>query len=193
MAFTDVNIGSAANDGTGDPLRTAFNKLNTNFTDAQAQLDALDTKIEQAMMAANFVGSGVVRWYNKGSLAASTQISIASSTKAVIVDGLSIAVANSNNMQLRLRPLIAGSEFGWGVWTPAGGTWEPDGSATISNIQRAGHPLWQIDEYNATDLIYRVSFSRPAVFAQGFSLYLNNLAGSTAYQYSVLGWGRTFN
>lgn len=28
-----VNIGSAANDGTGDPLRTAFTKVNQNFTE----------------------------------------------------------------------------------------------------------------------------------------------------------------
>jgi hypothetical protein len=28
-----INIGSSANDGTGDPLRTAFNKINTNFTE----------------------------------------------------------------------------------------------------------------------------------------------------------------
>jgi len=32
-----VNIGSAANDGTGDPLRTAFNKINTNFTELYAK------------------------------------------------------------------------------------------------------------------------------------------------------------
>jgi len=31
MAKQTVNIGSAANDGTGDPLRTAFDKLNDNF------------------------------------------------------------------------------------------------------------------------------------------------------------------
>lgn len=28
-----INIGSAANDGTGDPLRTAFTKANQNFTE----------------------------------------------------------------------------------------------------------------------------------------------------------------
>lgn len=28
-----VNIGSAANDGNGDPLRTAFTKINENFTE----------------------------------------------------------------------------------------------------------------------------------------------------------------
>lgn len=31
MAFDSINIGASANDGTGDPLRTAFNKTNTNF------------------------------------------------------------------------------------------------------------------------------------------------------------------
>lgn len=29
--FANVNIGSSASDGTGDPLRTAFNKINLNF------------------------------------------------------------------------------------------------------------------------------------------------------------------
>lgn len=28
-----INVGSAANDGTGDPLRTAFQKVNTNFAE----------------------------------------------------------------------------------------------------------------------------------------------------------------
>ena len=29
--FANVNIGTAASDGTGDPLRTAFNEINLNF------------------------------------------------------------------------------------------------------------------------------------------------------------------
>ena len=33
MAKQTVNIGSTANDGTGDELRTAFNKLNLNFNE----------------------------------------------------------------------------------------------------------------------------------------------------------------
>ena len=31
MAKQTVNLGTAANDGTGDPLRTAFDKVNDNF------------------------------------------------------------------------------------------------------------------------------------------------------------------
>ena len=33
MAQQTVSIGSSANDGTGDPLRTAFTKINANFTE----------------------------------------------------------------------------------------------------------------------------------------------------------------
>ena len=33
MAQQTINIGSAPNDGTGDPLRNAFNKANLNFTE----------------------------------------------------------------------------------------------------------------------------------------------------------------
>ena len=29
--FANVNIGTTASDGTGDPLRTAFTKINLNF------------------------------------------------------------------------------------------------------------------------------------------------------------------
>ena len=33
MAKQTINIGSSANDGTGDPLRSAFTKINANFDD----------------------------------------------------------------------------------------------------------------------------------------------------------------
>lgn len=33
MAQQTIGIGSAPNDGTGDPARTAFNKINENFTE----------------------------------------------------------------------------------------------------------------------------------------------------------------
>ena len=33
MAKQTINIGTSANDGTGDPLRTAMDKTNDNFTE----------------------------------------------------------------------------------------------------------------------------------------------------------------
>lgn len=49
MAKQTVNIGTSANKGNGDPLRTAFTKINNNFDElyvgppqlTQVQIDAL--------------------------------------------------------------------------------------------------------------------------------------------------------
>jgi hypothetical protein len=37
MAQQTINIGSAPNDGTGTPLRTAFSYVNSNFTELYAK------------------------------------------------------------------------------------------------------------------------------------------------------------
>lgn len=41
MTKQTINIGSVANDGTGDPLRTAFDKCNDNFTELYAGIYGL--------------------------------------------------------------------------------------------------------------------------------------------------------
>ena len=42
MARQTINIGSTANDGTGDPLRTAFNKVNENFIEVYDGINVFD-------------------------------------------------------------------------------------------------------------------------------------------------------
>ena len=49
MARQNINIGSSANDGTGDPLRTAFDKINDNFVDlygSDNNLNTLDANLD---------------------------------------------------------------------------------------------------------------------------------------------------
>lgn len=52
MAQQVINVGSVANDGTGDPLRTSFQKCNENFAELYARdaagsnLDISDNQIE---------------------------------------------------------------------------------------------------------------------------------------------------
>jgi len=52
MAQQVINIGAAANDGTGDPLRDCFDKINDNFSElytkgpAGANFDSPDNDIE---------------------------------------------------------------------------------------------------------------------------------------------------
>lgn len=50
MAKQTIGIGAAANDGTGDPLRTAFNKINENFTEVYG-----DNFVTNAMLNADVV------------------------------------------------------------------------------------------------------------------------------------------
>jgi len=40
MAKQTINLGTAVNDGSGDPLRTAFDKVNDNFTEVYGLLGA---------------------------------------------------------------------------------------------------------------------------------------------------------
>ena len=42
MTQQTINIGNAANDRSGDPLRTAFTKINSNFTDLYTQISGLE-------------------------------------------------------------------------------------------------------------------------------------------------------
>lgn len=46
MALQTINIGNLANDGTGDDLRLAFIKVNSNFSVLNSILDATDTEGE---------------------------------------------------------------------------------------------------------------------------------------------------
>src|SRR5262245_52579339 len=45
MAFQIINVGTVANDGTGDPLRTAFIKVNENFTQADSTLAPINNPV----------------------------------------------------------------------------------------------------------------------------------------------------
>jgi len=55
MAQQTINIGSTANDGTGDPLRTAFDKINDNFN----ELYGASPFGQQITIAGNEISSNV--------------------------------------------------------------------------------------------------------------------------------------
>ena len=48
MAKQTINIGTSANDGTGDPLRTAFTKINQNFTELYGNSDEANDLLEDS-------------------------------------------------------------------------------------------------------------------------------------------------
>lgn len=55
MAKQTINIGTTANDGTGDPIRSAFDKTNDNFTELYAGAGGVaDDSITYAKLADEF-------------------------------------------------------------------------------------------------------------------------------------------
>ena len=42
MAIEEINLGASANDGTGDPLRVAGQKINDNFAELDTPLKLAD-------------------------------------------------------------------------------------------------------------------------------------------------------
>lgn len=84
MAIQTINIGNRVNDGLGDDLRTAFEKVNANFTELQASL------IVTASNATN-TGQGLVA-ESSGSdlkiknLLAGTKIDLVGFTDSVRID-----------------------------------------------------------------------------------------------------------
>ena len=65
MAKQTINIGTTANDGTGDPLRTAFNKANQNYDEIYADdfvvtARIADDAIEYSKLGAEFTASAAV-------------------------------------------------------------------------------------------------------------------------------------
>ena len=61
MAKQTINIGSTANDGTGDPLRTAFDKSNDNFTELYNGAGGIaDDSVTYAKLGTEFTTSAAL-------------------------------------------------------------------------------------------------------------------------------------
>jgi len=89
MAKQTVNIGTTANDGTGDPLRTAFTKLNQNFDEVYG-----NNFVTTNLIAADAVDYDKLagEFTTASSFTAATDFDINFSTAAVFTTTSSIAM-----------------------------------------------------------------------------------------------------
>jgi hypothetical protein len=88
VAKQTIGIGTSANDGTGDPLRDAFDKVNDNFNEVYS---AFTFASNNATAANNIlIGNSTVN-----SVSNSTTVSISNSTSEVTTTSGSILVGNS--------------------------------------------------------------------------------------------------
>ena len=95
MAKQRINIGSAANDSTGDPLRTAFTKINQNFDEVYANVASSNYRFSNNTMSTvtgdmNIVPNGtsdvIIGSLNQLNVSATTS-SVSTTTGALVVKG----------------------------------------------------------------------------------------------------------
>ena len=83
---TRINVGASANDGSGDPLRLAMMKINTNFTaisNAFVSMQAMATTVSNAMLTAiGTATNGFASTNYANSLATGTSNSLLTTTAA---------------------------------------------------------------------------------------------------------------
>lgn len=71
VGYTDVNLGSAANDGNGSPIRTAFSYINTNFSGLYTPI--IRSTNPNSVLTPRWTGDSVLQstdniWYQSVSL-----------------------------------------------------------------------------------------------------------------------------
>ena len=112
MAQQTINIGVSANDGSGDPLRTAFDKSNDNFTELYVDVAALQAA---AVTADTILRSKLV---NVATGAVGERFTFSSAFVSVyaleIVDynGLGIEITAQDSTGFNITALVAGN-FGY--------------------------------------------------------------------------------
>ena len=101
MAKQTVNIGTSANKGNGDPLRTAFTKINNNFDELYSALgsdgDLFDpSSVDQSLVPTTTntvdLGSASKQWR-----------SLYVSNNTIYIGGVAIAVDNNGNLVADLK------------------------------------------------------------------------------------------
>ena len=132
MARQNINIGSSANDGTGDPLRTAFDKINDNFVELYGgdnDINTLDANLDvnnfaittgrtngDITVTPNGTGSiklGAVKF--NGTTISSDDSTIININEALVVDGtasVSGALSSDTSLKLATGATVTGIDNG---------------------------------------------------------------------------------
>jgi len=105
MAKQTINIGSNANDGTGDPLRTAFNKINDNFTELYGSDNDLNT-LDANLDVNNFI---ITTSVTNGNITITPNGTGDLLLGALRVNGTSISADNSSFINLNEGVIIDGT------------------------------------------------------------------------------------
>ena len=155
MAKQTINVGSAPNDGTGDPLRTAYQKINSNFDEVYGNLAASNFRMYSSELTtapgtgnisiAPANGSTVVVGQNNRLFVSNAQASTSAYDGALVVTG-GVGIAGNLNVDGILSAVSA--DFGTIDDTPIGLNIPSTGTFTYANA----------DVVNATNVVSQFSY-----------------------------------
>lgn len=130
MAKQTINVGSTANDGTGDKLRDAFVKVNANFTelysDDAGDVNSVNGQTGVVVLDSDDIAEGSSNLYNQthvGDVTGATVLSIASG--AVDYDNLGVefksrGAISSNNVNFSTAQVFTKTLSGATTFTYSG-------------------------------------------------------------------------
>ena len=99
MSIQSINIGSVADDGTGDPLRTAFGKTNDNFIELESNVSSLNSSVVSLNASVNLVNSNLISTVTSVNTVNSNLISTVTSVNTVnanLISNVSSLTASIN-------------------------------------------------------------------------------------------------
>jgi hypothetical protein len=139
MSQQTIGIGSAPNDNTGDPVRTAFNKCNLNFTELYNLTNwpqrrvtvspitvlssdyiincAISSGSPTCNLPAASSRAGVPLVFKDSGGQFSAYPLTLTATSGDTIDGLASLTLNTNYSRIQLRPYNDGTTAGWSVET----------------------------------------------------------------------------
>jgi hypothetical protein len=166
MAKQTINIGSTANDGTGDPLRTAFDKCNDNFTELYSAVNPTSSNLQ-------FTGNSLISEDTNGGITIDPNgtgtIELASSANVTgtltVVGGINMngsltvdTIVTESNQNLNITPGGTGSIILDGI-TLADTTISASSSNDSLTLNPSGTGRVNIDGINIKDTTISASNS----------------------------------
>lgn len=122
MARQGINIGSTANDGTGDPLRTAFDKCNDNFIELYSAVNPTSSNLQftgNSLISEDTNGGITIDPNGTGTIELASSANVTGSlTVTGQVDAVSLSVdtiSTASNQNLSITPGGTGSILADGI------------------------------------------------------------------------------
>lgn len=125
MSKQTINIGSFPNDGTGDPLRTAFTKTNQNFTEVYE-----NKEFAHIELTASHIATGNIITFTRNANTADVD---------VIDTGLTLARANTG---AGIYNLTIEASYNASV-SPANTEWNWSGWDNLANVRERQYRTWR--------------------------------------------------